>query len=325
MRIVLVEPSRTVRRIIIGFAQQWGYRISAFSDGPEALSHIERDHAVHALITSAILPTMSGEDLCLLARKRFERPLYIIVMSSNHEYTKCVQALDHGADEFITKPLMMEELRARLRTADRVTKMQCELVQLAKTDSLTNLPNRRAFFEDAVQAIEHAQNGLPLAAIMFDLDHFKRINDMHGHEIGDVALKSVATEIKAIPSTSGRLGGEEFALLLQINCQDALEIAEELRHCVEQIKVFDGDQRVPLTCSLGLAEWEVGDNIDTLLRRADIALYEAKRAGRNQVICADTFIQTRVHAAWRGKARGKNRDFRGHNEPLLRTSNARLR
>jgi two-component system cell cycle response regulator len=175
MRIALVEPSRTVRRIIVDLVQQWGYEVAAFPDGPEALNHVERDDAVHVLITSAVLPTMSGADLCATARKRIKRPLYIIVISSSHEYTKCVQALDHGADEFITKPPIMEELRARLRTADRVTKMQCELVQLARTDSLTKLPNRAAFFADASEAIERAQKTLPLSAIMLDLESVSKV------------------------------------------------------------------------------------------------------------------------------------------------------
>lgn len=312
VRIVFVEPSRTVCRIIVDFARQWGYEVFAFRDGPEALRHIEHDDAVQVLITSAVLPTMSGADLCVLVRKRFERPLYIIVMSSSHEYTKCVQALDHGADEFITKPPIMEELRARLRTAERVTRMQRKLVRQARIDPLTKLPNRRAFFADAVKALDDAQNGLPLSAVMIDLDHFKRINDTHGHEIGDVALESVAAEIRVIPGISGRLGGEEFAVLLKMNCLDALEMAEELRHCIEQVSVFYGDQRVPVRCSLGVAEWEAGDNIDTLLRRADIALYEAKRAGRNRACCADTFGRTDAHAVWRGAARRRNRGQNVH-------------
>ena len=305
MQIVLVDPSRTVRRIITDLVQQWKYDVSAFSDGTEALSHIQQNDNVRVLITSAELPSLSGVELCVRVRALLgnRRPLYIIMMSSNDEYTKCVQALDNGADEFIRKPPIAEELRARLRTADRVTSMQYELVRLATTDFLTGLSNRRAFFENAVTAIEGAQRGHIVSAIMIDIDLFKQVNDVYGHDIGDVVLKSVAAELALLPGLSGRLGGEEFGLLVENDMSDALDIAQELRRSVERLKVFSGERPVAVTCSLGVAEWEAGDTIDTLLRRADVALYEAKRTGRNKVVAADTYALSDQHAEWRGAAR----------------------
>lgn len=305
MRIVLVDPSRTVRRIVTDLVQQWQYEVFSFSHGAEALACIQQDDSVRVIITSAELPTMSGVELCVQTRAFLgnRRPLYIIIMSSNNDYTKCVQALDNGADDFIHKPPIAEELRARLRTADRVTSMQCELVRLATTDFLTGLSNRRAFFENAAKTIEQAQYGRSLSAIMFDLDHFKQINDVHGHDIGDVVLKRVATEIASLPGVSGRLGGEEFALLLESDLSDAFEVAQEFRRGVERLKIFAGEKPVAVTCSLGVAEWEAGDTIDTLLRRADVALYEAKRTGRNKVVVADTYALSDQHWEWRGTTR----------------------
>ena len=170
-----------------------------------------------------------------------------------------------------------------MRTADRVTAMQCELVRLARTDFLTGLFNRRAFFEDAAKMVVRAQYGHGVSAIMFDLDHFKRINDIHGHDIGDAVLRRVAKEIAPLPGITGRLGGEEFAVLMEGDLSDAADTAQEFRCRIENVKIFAGEQPVALTCSLGVAEWEAGDTIDTLLRRADVALYEAKRTGRNKV------------------------------------------
>ena len=305
MRIVLVDPSRTVRRIIADLVQRWTYEVCPFSDGTEALSYIQKDDSVRVLLTSAELPSMSGIDLCVRVREFLEnrRPLYIIMMSSSDEYTKCVQALDKGADEFIRKPPVAEELRARLRTADRVTAMQCELVRLARTDFLTGLFNRRAFFEDAAKMVVRAQYGHGVSAIMFDLDHFKRINDIHGHDIGDAVLRRVAKEIAPLPGITGRLGGEEFAVLMEGDLSDAADTAQEFRCRIENVKIFAGEQPVALTCSLGVAEWEAGDTIDTLLRRADVALYEAKRTGRNKVVLADTFALSERHDQWQGAAR----------------------
>jgi diguanylate cyclase (GGDEF)-like protein len=305
MRIVLVDPSRTVRRIVTDLVQQWKHEVHSFSDGAEALAYIQQDDAVRAVITSAELPSMSGVDLCVKARafSGNRRPLYIILMSSNDEFTKCVQALENGADDFITKPPIAEELRARLRTADRVTSMQCELVRLASTDFMTGLFNRRAFFAGATRVLDQAKNGGAACAIMMDLDHFKLINDVHGHDAGDAVLKRVAAEIVLLPGIAGRLGGEEFALLVDNGLADAVDIAQEFRRCVENLKIFAGENVVKVTCSVGIAEWEAGDSIDGLLRRADLALYEAKRSGRNKVVIADTYALENQPTEWRGATR----------------------
>jgi two-component system cell cycle response regulator len=289
MQIVLVDPSRTVRRIVTDLVQHWEYDVCPFADGVEALSFIEQNESVRVLITSAELPTMSGVELCSRVRALLtnRRPLYIIMMSSNDERTKCVQALDNGADDYICKPPVAEELRARLRTANRVTSMQGELVRLATTDFLTELANRRAFFEKSIKAIERAQQGKAMSAIMIDLDHFKQINDVYGHDVGDVVLKRVAVDIALLPGISGRLGGEEFCLLVESDLSAAVEIAQEFRRCIEKLEIYAGEKPVVVTCSLGVTEWQAGDTIDALLRRADMALYQAKNTGRNKVVAAD--------------------------------------
>ena len=305
MQIALVDPSSTVRRIVSDLVEQWGHEVRPFSDGTEALSYIQQNESVRVLITSAELPSLSGGELCVRIRALLKnhRALYIIMMSSHGEYTKCVQALDNGADEFIRKPPIAEELHARLRTADRVTSMQYELIRLAKTDYLTGLSNRRAFFENAVTVIERAQHGHAVSAIIFDLDHFKQVNDAHGHDIGDEVLKRVASEIALLPGITGRLGGEEFGLLIENGMADAIDLAQQFRRDVERLKIFAGDRPLAVTCSLGVAEWEARDTIDTLLRRADLALYQAKRAGRNRVVAADTYTLSDQHNEWRGAAR----------------------
>ncbi len=309
MHIVLVDPSRTVRRIVTDLVHHWENDVCQFSDGAEALSYIQQHDSVRVLITSAELPSMSGVELCRRVRASLEnrRPLYIIMMSSNDELTKCVQALDNGADDYICKPPIAEELRARLRTANRVTSMQGELLRLATTDFLTGLANRRAFFERAAKAVERAQHGIATSAIMMDLDHFKQINDVYGHDIGDAVLQRVAIEIAPLPGITGRLGGEEFVLLVESPLSDAVDIAQEYRRSIERLQIFSGEQRVVVTCSFGVAEWESNDTIDTLLRRSDLALYQAKTTGRNKVVAGDTFVLSTEHDAWRGAARVAHR------------------
>lgn len=304
MRILLVEPSRTVRRIVTGMIEAWGHDVCACAGADDALSRLRSEADIRALITSALLPSISGFQLIAQARAIVgTRPLYIMLMSSTDGYAMCVQALDNGADDFVSKPPIAEELGARLRTADRVTTMQQELLLLASIDSLTGLHNRRAFFENAFKALDQAERGRPLSALMLDLDHFKRVNDLHGHDIGDQILKIVAAEIAQSPGIAGRLGGEEFALLPATPLEDAIEIADHLRKAISERAIKAASSTVAVTCSIGVSEWEPGDTVDTLLRRADVSLYEAKRSGRNRVVAADSFATSTDHEKWRGAAR----------------------
>ena len=294
MRIVLVDPSRAVQRAMRELIAQGGHEVLSFYEGKKALDCIKADAEVRALITSVQLPDISGLDLCSAARRLAgsRRPLFIIVMSSTEDFGLVVKALDNGADDFIPKPPMVEELRARLRAADRLTSMQCELIKYATTDSLTGLLNRRAFLEDASEACGGAGIGHPLSTILFDIDHFKSINDGHGHEAGDIVLATVGTAAKMVANGAvGRLGGEEFCILEHCDLGDAVELAEALRSSVKNLK-FSKSELGNITCSFGVAEWEQGDTIDRLLRRADIAMYDAKSKGRDRVVATDQFALT---------------------------------
>ena len=156
---------------------------------------------------------MSGLELCWETRllSGRERPIYIILMSSNSDQQHLINALDSGADEFIRKPPVGEELYARLRSAERLLRLQNELIELASIDPLTHVFNRRAFFHRAQQLCRGAS---PLAAIMLDVDHFKRINDTYGHDVGDQVLGAIGREFQSGTAVVGRLGGEEFAILI---------------------------------------------------------------------------------------------------------------
>lgn len=303
MRIILVDPSRAVQRIMTELIERDEHQVHSFSDGRQALECIGAEDDIRALITSVQLGDMSGLQLCAAARQLSgaRRALYIIVMSSTKDYRLAIQALDNGADDFIRKPPFAEELRARLRAADRLTLMQRELIILAATDSLTGLLNRRAFFERASEACKEAGAGAVLSAVVFDIDHFKQVNDRHGHEAGDVVLATVAKVARMTGGIVGRLGGEEFCLLQHCELTDAIQVAEDLRCAIASLR-FE-PKELAITCSFGVAEWERGDTIDGLLRRADVALYEAKSAGRDRVVASNTFLHTKRHDEWGGITR----------------------
>jgi diguanylate cyclase (GGDEF)-like protein len=290
MRVVLVDPSRTVLKFVGRLLEARDHEVLAFTDGEAALDCIRSDLKVAALITSAELISMSGLELCWETRllATCDRPIYVIMMSSSQDRHKLIEALDSGADDYIGKPPVAEELYARLRAAERVAAMQQELVRLATTDSLTGVFNRRAFFERACDACARAQAGAALSVILFDIDHFKRVNDLYGHDVGDRAISAVAREAAAESALVGRLGGEEFAMLLAgRGLDDALAAAERLRGKMSALQFDTSHGPLTITASFGVSAWEAGDTIELLLKRADVALYAAKTGGRNRVIAAD--------------------------------------
>src|SRR5437764_3734703 len=238
MRVVLVDPSRTMRLFGTRLLAARDHAVLPFADGPEALACMREHLDVAALITSGELGTMSGLELCwetrVLAGR--DRPIYVILMSSSIDKSRLGETLDSGADDFISKPPVPDELYARLRAAERLGTMQRELVRLASVDPLTGLHNRRVFFElaEETRACEGA-----LTAVMLDIDHFKRINDLYGHDVGDQAIAAVAKAVQIEGAISARLGGEEFAMLLEgQTLSEGARLAEQLRARVAAVR-FD--------------------------------------------------------------------------------------
>jgi diguanylate cyclase (GGDEF)-like protein len=188
-------------------------------------------------------------------------------------------------------PLSSDELYARLRAAQRFIQMQRKLVDMATRDGLTGLLNRPAFFSRTAR-LRHA----PLAVVMVDIDHFKAVNDSFGHAAGDKALRAVADclgnpEANPEANLAARLGGEEFALLLDgVDADKACRAAESWRQRIAMTDIETGAGVLRLSCSFGVALGAPEDDIDALLRKADAALYAAKRAGRNRVAFYDAGI-----------------------------------
>lgn len=286
MQIVIVDSSRVVLQIIASLIEPRGHDVHAFTDSAQALQFLAATPSVRVLITSVEVRPLCGLELCWSARLLAEerRPLHVITMSSARKVRSLAEALDSGADDFIEKPPSAEELNARLRAAERLITMQEELIRLAETDPLTGAYNRRAFFDRARMAAD--QGGRPgrISAILADIDHFKRINDEHGHDVGDLAIQAVA-ELIAGDGIGGRLGGEEFGLVLPgCGLAEAIARAECLRESVQALCIHGSKHAISLTCSFGVSTWIEADDVHALIKRADIALYAAKGRGRNCVV-----------------------------------------
>jgi diguanylate cyclase (GGDEF)-like protein len=284
MHAAIVDPSHVVLKLIAKLFTDRGDTVTAFVNSGEALARIESDHSIDVLLTSLEVGPLTGLELCWQARLAAgsKRPLFIVVMSSQADQENVTQALDCGADDLIVKPIDRQQLNARLRMAARLQSTQNHLIRLAETDPLTGLFNRRAFFDRLNKCFEEPQDGRPLSAVMFDIDFFKRVNDVHGHKAGDDVIAAVAAEAARCGGIAGRLGGEEFALMLRgADEVGAVETAEALRRRCAALSFYGKDGQFTVTCSLGVAVRQSGESADDLLQRADKALYEAKSSGRN--------------------------------------------
>src|SRR5262249_21770333 len=241
-----------------------------------------------------------GLTFCRLVKGHDElRSTYVIMLSTKSETAAKVTGLDLGADDYLVKPVETTELLARVRSGLRLRRALLELAaknelleRLALTHPLTSLPNRRAYEESLLLEISRAlRNCRPLALLLLDLDHFKEVNDVHGHAIGDEALVGFADLLRRHArrgDLAARIGGEEFALLLPHPARShAAPVAERSRRAVEASPV--GRTRpLALTVSIGVAIFKGAstDDAQAFVNDADEALYQAKSEGRNRIALA---------------------------------------
>jgi len=211
---------------------------------------------------------------------------YFIILTAKEKKEDIVKGLEAGADDLLVKPFSHEELKCRILIGERILNLEQRILQLASTDSLTGILNRRAFMERLKAELERTEREhTSLSIIMADIDHFKSVND----EAGDRVLQEFSRRLMKLARPYdfiGRYGGEEFiACLPNTNEEQTLSIAERLRRGVEEMVVSrSGGANITITTSLGTASYKTGkDDVDRIIKRADDALYKAKREGRNRV------------------------------------------
>ncbi|MCW2284652.1 diguanylate cyclase (GGDEF)-like protein [Rhodoblastus acidophilus] len=288
MQVTLVAADQDLQASITSMLETRGHEVTSFAQAREGLDHLERDQSINAFVVVNATDASAGAEICWDARllSSFERPVYVCLVAPPLSSQEFIEALDCGADDVLQLPISADELYARLRAAERLNQMQHKLIEMATRDGLTGLYNRPAFFQRAATLC--AEHGAPFAGVMADIDHFKAINDSHGHAAGDRAIRAVADCLKSQSDIVGRLGGEEFAVLLDIgDPAEAWRKAERMRRQIAMQEIDLDRAAVNLSCSFGIAIGEPGEEIDDLLRKADAALYAAKRAGRNMVALYD--------------------------------------
>jgi two-component system cell cycle response regulator len=291
--VLICESSQVQLRILSQAVEDAGYTVQTASNAEDALS-ILRLMPSDIFLTGIEVGQVNGLEVCWSLKANAEtESIYTIVITASGDERRLEESLDAGADDFIRKPVNMTELRARLRSASRLVRVQKQFRQLAETDSLTGAANRRAFMQYLEMETETARrHETDVSVVMVDLDHFKNVNDTYGHAIGDkVLIETVKTLQTCLRDRDmlGRLGGEEFAIVLhKADLKCAGEAAERLRAAIEALKIEnDSGTVIPVTASLGVttAQSHIGlDTPDSLLQVADEALYEAKNTGRNRVV-----------------------------------------
>jgi diguanylate cyclase (GGDEF)-like protein len=304
MKVLIADDSIVSRHMLEATVRKWGYEPVVACDGQEAWDILQKDNAPQLAILDWVMPQLTGPELCRLVRQQQDnRYTYILLLTSKNQREDLIEGMDSGADDYVTKPFNHHELQVRLRAGRRIVDLQSELLvtqaalrQQATHDSLTKVYNRHSIFEVLDRELVRAEReNLPVGVALLDIDYFKQVNDTYGHIAGDAVLCEAARRIKSsIRSydSLGRYGGEEFLIILP-GCDETCtrSQAERIRRALaaEPMPIHEdahSDVSLALTASFGATTALPGQNFNTqaLLKLADECLYEAKRAGRNQVV-----------------------------------------
>ncbi len=299
LQILIVEDNSDLRDIVARMVDALGHVVTVASTGKEALRQVH-DSLPDIILLDIMMPEMDGFEFCQ-ALQAGEQPhdCHIIITSARDALEDKVKGLELGAADYLTKPFNLAELKARLQVGERLARQrklirdqQARLEHLARVDTLTGLANRRHFDERLEEEWQRAvRYGHPLALLLCDIDHFKKINDTYGHTTGDTVLKHVAQTVLHDSRASdviARYGGEEFVILLcETSLAQAATVAERLCAAVRTLSFSSLSGPAQVTMSIGVTElWEGrAESPPQLIAQADEALYAAKDRGRNRVEC----------------------------------------
>jgi diguanylate cyclase (GGDEF)-like protein len=306
MRVLVAEDSATPRVMLERALTNLGHECLVAEDGTAAWELFVR-HGADVVISDWMMPGMDGDELCRRVRESSVTSYsYFILLTSLEESGYVLRGMEAGADDYLKKPFDIEDLKARLIAASRVTQLherlrvqQAELEKLnarlfdeSRNDPLTAVGNRIALREQLEQLAARAErSGRPYALALYDIDLFKSYNDSCGHQAGDEVLRAVADALVdqcRQGDTVYRFGGEELLVVFPNQTLDTAAIAAERLRCGVEALGIAHDARgagAVVTVSGGIAQLEPSDggDVEALLKRADLALYRAKELGRNRI------------------------------------------
>lgn len=290
--VLVVDDSALPREAIAALLRVHRYNVFEAADGREALQIMAEHPQIKLVITDFHMPNMDGFELTQALRKQWSKDdMAIIGISARGDNVMAARFLKCGANDFMVKQAFLtEEFYCRVSQNMENLENIAAIRAASVTDFLTGLPNRRNLFDSGVKAWQKAaETGSALACAMFDIDHFKQINDRFGHDAGDLAIQHVAEILReSLPAEAivARIGGEEFCALLPQDSEDAAECCESIRRSLElsALEVPGSEESMRLTISIGLTT-EPGASLEEMINAADILLYQAKDQGRNRLVC----------------------------------------
>jgi diguanylate cyclase (GGDEF)-like protein len=304
MKILIAEDDHICSRMLEKNLTEWGYHAVLARSGEEAWDSL-RDANFRMAILDWMMPGMDGIEICRKIRRRKKyKYTYIILLSAKDRKQDIIAGLSSGADDYMTKPVNFLELKARLQTGRRIVDLEDKLIlvqnqlkDIASRDSLTKLWNRAEITKFLREELERGQREQkPTGVIMLDIDHFKKINDIYGHHIGDEAILYIASRLKRkvrLSDKIGRYGGDEMIVILP-NCgaPEITRVAERLRAAVARRGVKTEADTIPLTVSIGCASSGTSPlpTAERLIKQSDEALLKAKSRGRNCVYVDESSI-----------------------------------
>lgn len=287
--VLVTDDSRALRSYTMAQLKKLLYKVVEAEDGVEALKVIESNDNIGLLITDYNMPKLNGIELIRRIRQNKSREeLPIIGLSSSSSPTLSARFIKHGANDFLMTPFIQEEFQWRVLNVVEQVLMIAKIQDAANRDYLTKLYNRRYFFSEANTARENAlANSSYLSICLLDIDLFKNINDTFGHDIGDCVLIELAKKLTQWFGNMivSRYGGEEFIILIpNVDRREVAKLLESFRQDVEQFTFNQEGRPVRCTVSIGVSdELSHAVSLEEVINNADVALYEAKKRGRNQV------------------------------------------
>jgi len=296
MKILIADDDVTSRAMLAGILRKNGYDVLEAVNGTETLEIMQRSDAPRLAVIDWIMPEMDGLEVVRRIRSlKTEQPPYLIMLTAKSEKGDITTGLDAGANDYLAKPFDPGELISRIGVGQRMVEMQEELIAArnallheATHDALTGLLNRRAILEALSRELLRAErNHCRLSVGLFDIDHFKRVNDGYGHAIGDEVLRVFAETLTTFLrgyDLIGRYGGEEFLVVIPDHSMtDDQDIYERLKSKIAEKPIATQSGELSITVSIGVAFFHRGVDADALIEAADKALYRAKEQGRNRV------------------------------------------
>ncbi|MFO8173977.1 MAG: GGDEF domain-containing response regulator [Gemmatimonadota bacterium] len=298
MKILIAEDNLSDLHLLESLLKKWGYDSVSAMDGNEAWEILNGPDSPRLAVLDWMMPGMEGDEICRRVRKKEESEdnyTYLILITGKKSADSIVTGLEAGADDFILKPFDNQELQVRLRAGQRIVESRFRLLAAkqdlwveSRTDSLTGVLNRRAILALVKRELNRAKRSEKhLSLALVDIDHFKRLNDTHGHLAGDTVLRECVKRVrKAIRSYDGlgRIGGDELLVLFPGTGEaEALTICIRVAEALAERAVTFKDLSINFTVSQGLATTDGRITAKGLIELADQALYRAKEMGRNRV------------------------------------------